>query len=404
MERFAESILHVDMDAFFVEVERLRDPGLRGRPVIVGGLGGRGVVASASYEARRLGVRSAMPMAQARRRCPRGNFLPPDHRRYGEVSARVFEVLDSFTPFVEPLSVDEAFLDVAGLWRHYPNPEAVAIAVRDRIRAELELPASVGIARTKFVAKMASEDAKPDGWSKVPAGAELDYLHPLPTRRLWGVGEATHASLEALGIHTIGELAALDRATLERRLGAAVGSHLSALARGLDERRVTVERPSKSVSVEETYERDLVSDADVDAALVTLSDRLASRLRRSGHRGQTVTLKVRFADFTTLTRSLTSPDAAGTTDDLRRAARRLWRRVGSDRRGVRLLGIGASGLVGRNEPAQLSLDTPAGGAAAVVVDEIRDRFGDGAVVPARLVARRGARREASEESGNRQGP
>ena len=247
VEQFAEPLLHVDMDAFFVEVERLGAPRLRGRPVIVGGLGARGVVASASYEARRFGVRSAMPMAEARRRCPHGEFVAPHHVRYGEMSARVFDVLGSFTPYVEPLSVDEAFLDVGGLRRHYPSPEAVAIAVRRQIRTELDLPASVGIARSKFIAKMASEDAKPDGWLKIAAGEELDYLHPLPVRRLWGVGEATHASLEGLGVVTIGDLAALQAKTLEGRVGAAMAAHLGALAHGIDDLPVMVEREAKSV-------------------------------------------------------------------------------------------------------------------------------------------------------------
>jgi DNA polymerase IV len=383
MLRFAEPILHVDMDAFFVEVERLRNPRLGGRPVIVGGLGHRGVVASASYEARRFGVRSAMPMVEARRRCPQGEFVPPDHRRYAEVSAEVVTLLESFTPYVEPLSVDEAFLDVGGLRRHHESPEAVAIAIRERIRSELALPASVGIAGAKFIAKMASEDAKPDGWLKIPAGTELDYLHPLPVRRLWGVGEATHASLEGLGVTTIGDLAALDQKTLERRLGAAMGAHLGALARGIDLRAVTVERETKSVSVEETYERDLTSDAAVQRELVALCDRLASRLRTTGHRGHTVTLKVRFADFTTLTRSATVSTPAGDTGDVRPLVRQLWRRVGRDGRGVRLLGVGVSGLVARDQPLQLALDASGRGAAAAV-DAIRDRFGDGAVVPARL--------------------
>ena len=386
VERFAEPILHVDMDAFFVEVERLDDARLRGRPVIVGGLGARGVVASASYEARRHGVRSAMPMVEARRRCPRGEFVAPRHGRYGEISARVFEVLESFTPYIEPLSVDEAFLDVSGLWRHHESPEAVAIAVRQRVRSELDLPASVGIARTKFIAKMASEDAKPDGWLKIPAGEELDYLHPLPVRRLWGVGEATHASLEGLGVVTIGDLAALDATTLERRVGAAMGAHLGALAHGIDDRPVSVDRETKSVSVEETYERDLAADGAVDAALVALCDRLTSRLRRSGHRGRTVTLKVRFADLTTISRSTTLARPIGGADDLLPAVRGLWQRVGREGRGVRLLGVGVSGLVSRDQPAQLLLDAPSRAATAAVIDEIRDRFGDGAVLPARLVS------------------
>ena len=382
------------MDAFFVEVERLRNPALRGRQVIVGGLGARGVVASASYEARAHGVRSAMPMGEARRRCPQGVFLVPDHAGYGEVSAAVFDLLETFTPLIEPLSVDEAFLDIGGLRRHHSSPESVATAIRERLRCNLGLPASVGIAATKFIAKMASEAAKPDGWRKVAAGEELAFLHPLPVRRLWGVGEATYASLEGLGVVTVGDLAAVPASILQRRLGASVGAHLAALANGIDERRVTVERETKSVSVEETFERDLVSDTAVEAELVALCDRLASRMRRAGHLGHSVTLKVRFADFTTLTRSLSSAAAVGSTAELRSAATELWRRVGRNGRGVRLLGVGVSALVGRTPPAQLTFERRDRPGAAAVVDEIRDRFGDRAVVPARLAAppeRRGER-------------
>ncbi len=227
---FTEPILHVDMDAFFVEVERLDDPRLVGRPVVVGGAGARGVVAAASYEARAYGVHSAMPMVEARRRCPQAVVVPPDHRKYGAMSRRVFEIFRSFTPQVEGLSVDEAFLDVGGLRLHYKSPVDVAGAIRARIRSDLHLPASVGIASNKFLAKLASEEAKPDGVFHVKAGHELEFLHPLPVRRLWGVGEATYAALEALGVATVGDLAAVPEHVVAQRVGGAVGHHLLELA------------------------------------------------------------------------------------------------------------------------------------------------------------------------------
>ena len=390
---FAESFLHVDMDAFFVEVERLDDPGLRGRPVIVGGAGARGVVASASYEARAHGVRSAMPMVEARRRCPAAVVVPPRHRRYGEVSAEVFEIFRSFTPLVEGLSVDEAFLDISGLRLHFRRPLDVADAIRASIRATLDLPASVGVAAVKFVAKLASEDAKPDGVRVVGAGDELAYLHPMPVRRLWGVGQATHAALEALGVATIGDLAALPPGTLERRVGPAVGRHLSALASARDDRSIEAHGDAKSISAESTYERDLHDEEAIERAVLRHCDHLAARLRRAGVAGRTVSLKLRFADFTTVSRSFTSPVPVAVTADLWDIAQDLLARIERDNRGVRLLGVGATGLVPASEPHQLSMDHPGRDAVAAAAEEIRARFGDDAVLPARLVDRP----EAAEE-------
>lgn len=388
MERFAEPILHVDMDAFFVEVERLADPSLVGKPVIVGGLGRRGVVASASYEAREANIRSAMPMAEARKRCPHGRFVAPSHRRYGEVSEAVFEVLRSITPLVEGLSVDEAFLDVSGLRLHYPSAEAIGTSIRQRLREDVGLPASVGIASTKFLAKMASEDAKPDGLLCVPCGGELAYLHPLPVRRLWGVGEATHAALEGLGIRTIGDLASAPAGLLERHLGASLGGHLTALAGGIDVRSVEPGGGAKSVSVEETYERDLGSEDAILSALLNLCHRLDARLRRSGHRGSTVQLKARFADFETVTRSISVDPPAAHATQVWEAAQVLWDRVPRSGRGIRLLGVGVTGLVDRAAPLQLSIDDDGRTATASAVDDIRSRFGDDAVLPARLIVAR----------------
>jgi DNA polymerase-4 len=382
---FSEPILHVDMDSFFVEVERLRDPGLIGRPVVVGGPSNRGVVASASYEARRFGIRSAMPMVAARKQCPALVVVPTDHSLYQETSIRVFEVLRSITPLVEGLSLDEAFLDVSGLNRHFPAPDVIGYEIRRRIRDELGLPASVGIAATKFVAKLASEAAKPDGLRHVARDETLEFLHAHPVRALWGVGEATHASLEAMGVVTVGDLARLPASTLEKRLGISNGSNLAALAKGVDPRSVIPDHDAKSISVSETYERDLTRPDEVDTELIRLCDRLAFRVRRAGLAGRTIGLTVRYSDFVTITRHHTFTLPTDTSRGLWQAARSLKDKVSWDRP-IRLLGVSVATFVDPAEPRQMSLD----GALkwddlADAVDAVRERFGTDAVRPARLV-------------------
>lgn len=382
---FDEPILHVDMDAFFVEVERLTDPSLVGRPVVVGGAGPRGVVAAASYEARSFGVHSALPMSQARRLCPHLVIVSPRHGRYGEVSVQVFEIFRRYTPLTEGLSVDEAFLDVSGLRLHYESSVAIGHEIRATIREELRLPASVGVAGNKFMAKLASGMAKPDGLLHVPVGTEAEVLAPLPVRALWGVGAATHASLEQLGVETIGDLAALPEATLRRRLGDAVGAHLWSLARGLDQRSVEPARESKSVSVEHTYDTDITGEAVVVAELLRHSERLGERLKRAGVSGRTVAIKVRYSDFTTLTRAETLPSPTNVGRDIYRAARRLVERIGVGDRPIRLLGVGVSGLGDTEGPRQLAVDRPAKwDELADAVHELRSRYGEDAVGPARL--------------------
>lgn len=385
MRRFAERFLHIDMDAFFVEVERRRDPSLVGAPVVVGGLGRRSVVAAASYEARAAGVHAAMPIGEARRLCPRARFIPPDHIAYQDVSHQVFDVFRGFTPLVEGLSVDEAFLDISGLRLHFESPAAAGEDLRSRIADELGLPASVGISAVKFISKMASDAAKPDGLLVVPTGGELAFLHPMPVRRLWGVGEATRASLEALGVATIGDLAEVPEEVLGSRLGQSLAQHLSQLAAGVDQRDVEPGGGAKSVSVEETYARDLLSDSDIERALLRLCDRLSSRLRRAGYAGHTVSLKIRFGDFETLTRSLAVDDPVERTPALWDAARTLLGRVDRGDRGVRLLGIGVSALADAATPRQLSLGNQPRDIAAGAVENVRERFGDEAVFPASLL-------------------
>jgi DNA polymerase-4 len=392
MDRFAECFLHIDMDAFFVEVERLRNPELRGVPVIVGGLGRRGVVASASYEARELGVRSAMPIGQARRLCPHGRFVPPDHGRYGELSQEVFAVFRSFTPVVEGLSVDEAFLDISGLRLHYPTPTAIGEALRAEIRAQLGLPASVGISAVKFISKLASDAAKPDGLLLIEAGQELEFLHPMPVRRLWGVGAATHATLESLGVETIGDLAAIPENMLAKRLGSSLAGHLARLAAGKDARRVEPGGGAKSISVEQTYESDLASADEVARALLQLCGRLAGRLHRAGVAGHTLVVKLRYGDFETVTRSETLHEPVADGSALWDEAQHLLERTQIGSRRVRLLGVGVSGLVDVAAPQQLTLQPGARKVAAETVEKVRERFGEDAVLPASLIVDQPSRR------------
>jgi DNA polymerase-4 len=384
------------MDAFYVAVEVQKDPTLAGRPVVVGGAGRRGVVASASYEARAYGVRSAMSSVVARRLCPDAVFVHGDHARYQEVSGHLHEIMHRFTPVVEPIALDEAFLDVTAAGRLHGGPE-VARRLRAAVAAEAGLSCSVGVARSKLLAKLASEAAKPradhrgvhpgTGIEVVDGAAELPFLHAHPVRALWGVGPATLRRLEALGVATVGDLAAVPLDVLVGRLGQAQGRHLADLAAGHDPRPVVADRPLKSVSHEETFETDVDDSRALGDQVVRMADAVATRLRHSGHVGRTVTLKVRYADFTTVTRSQTAaPMDEGPA--LARVAKQLLTTV-DVARGVRLLGVGITGL----EPSgqrQLSLDglfaddgDPGGGAgwtsATSAVDRIRTRFGSGAI-------------------------
>lgn len=382
---WTEPILHVDMDAFFVEVERLDNPNLRGRPVAVGGTGGRGVIASASYEARKFGVRSAQPTAIAMGLCRDLVVVSPAHHRYSEVSAAVFAVFRTFTPLVEGLSLDEAFLDVTGLRRHFESSVAVGSEVRARIREELGLPASVGVASTKFLAKLASEVAKPNGMKHIPVETQLDFLHVLPVESLWGVGPATLAGLQRLGIITVGDLATVPVATLQNSLGPTQGAHLLQLANGVDPRPVLSASDTKSISVEETYEHDIKGRDMVEAALMAHSQRLASRLRRAGLAARTLTLKVRFSDFTTVTRSHTHPTGLSEPREIYKASLVLLDQVKSQAP-VRLLGVAGSGFDPEAAPRQISFESDdAWHRVAEAVASAEDKFGPGTVEPARIL-------------------
>ena len=384
MTRFAEPILHVDMDSFFVEVERLDHPELRGRPVAVGGTGNRGVIASASYEARSFGVRSAMPVGAAMRRCPDLVVVNTSHGRYGAVSAEVFEIMRSFTPLVEGISIDEAFLDVTGLRLHYASAREIGEEIRAEIKEQVGIPSSVGIASTKFVAKLASKHAKPDGILLIDAGTELDFLHPLDVGELWGVGEVTEKSLRDLGIRTIGDLAGTPSAVLEQRVGVAAARHLGALAWAQDPRSVEGGTSTRSISSEGTFSVDL-SDLDtIERETLRMCDQVAARLAKARVAGHTITLKVRFADFTTISRSSRRPEPIASTPEIWETARGLIERASIGGRSVRLLGVAVSDLVDVEGTRQMVFGHERIDAAADAVDGVRERFGDGAVIPARV--------------------
>jgi len=402
-ERAEATILHVDMDAFFVSVELLERPELRGVPVVVGGSGDRGVVAAASYEARAHGVRSAMSSAMARRLCPHAVFLPGRHHRYAEVSAEVMGVFREYTPLVEPLSLDEAFLDVAGARRRLGSAIGIASSLRDSVLQRTGLTCSVGVAGTKFVAKLASEAAKPtasvdgpvfgSGVVVVEPADTVTFLRPLPVQALWGVGPATLARLSRLGVLTVGDLADLPVGNLVAALGRSQGRHLHDLANGRDERVVDPHRQVRSIGHEETFIRDHHRRETLDPELVAFCDAVASRLRSAGVVGRTVHLKVKFGDFHTITRSHTLEVPVDDAPALLHCARSLLDQVDPSP-GVRLLGVSVSGLAvlgSRQLTLDEAVDGPGWEVASRTIDEIRDRFGSTAIGPATVAVPGGAR-------------
>lgn len=375
------TILHADMDAFYAAIEQRDDPRLRGVPVIVGGLGRRGVVATASYEARRFGVHSALPGAIARRRCPDGVFVQPRMEVYGRVSQQVREVFDAFTPLVEPLSLDEAFLDVTDSVAAFGTGEEIAAQLKAKVREVTSLTVSVGVATSKFVAKVASDLRKPDGLVVVEPGREREFLAPLPVSRLWGAGPVTQKRLAALGWRTIADLQKRSEAELARELGPRSGAHFWALCRGEDPRRVESQRDARSISHEVTFERDVAGRAECHKVLMRLSEQVGRRLRRQQLRGGVVVLKVRFPPFETKTRQ-TKLDAP-TDDDLHvfETAAELFDTLVEEDRPVRLLGVGVAQLVEPGAAVQLGLFDRGGRTHRLnqAMDAIRDRFGDDAI-------------------------
>lgn len=390
----ASPILHVDMDAFFAAVEVRRRPELRGRPMIVGGIGPRGVVSSASYEARRYGVRSAMPTSQARARCPHAVYLAPDFTAYTEASRAVMQIFRDVTPLVEPLSLDEAFLDVAGARRLFGSPATIARLIRRRVADEQGLTCSVGVAPSKFVAKLGSTRAKPDGLLVVPPGQVLDFLHPLPVDALWGVGERAAETLRRLGLATVGDLAEAPPGMLRRAVGAAAAAHLHELAWGRDPRRVSPEHVDKSIGAEVTFDADVADPLEIRRALLALSGKVGVRLRGSGQVGRTVTLKVRLADFRTVNRSRTLGVATDTAREMFDTVWALYTTLDPGER-IRLVGVRVEGLApAQGAPRQLTLGAPERGwrEAEAAADAAAARFGRSVIGPASLMGDRDPRR------------
>jgi DNA polymerase IV len=380
-------ILHVDMDAFYASVELRDRPELRGRPVVVAGLGARGVVLSATYEARAFGVRSAMPVGRARRLCPRAVFIAPRHNLYSAVSKEVMAIFRAITPEVEPLSLDEAFLDVSGARRRLGSPAGIARLIRRQVREQQSITCSVGVAPVKFVAKIASAHCKPDGLLVVAEDGLLEFLHPLPVSALWGVGDKAEEVLTRLGLRTVGDIAHVPAATMRRELGAA-GEHLHALAWGQDTRSVTPLREEKSVGAEETFPVDVDDPEVIKKELLRLSGRTAQALRGAGCVARTVTVKLRLASFKTLTRSRTLPEPTDVAMEIYATACALYEGSGLDARArLRLVGVRATGLrQAAGSTRQLALDDRAAGwrEAEQAVDRIARRFGTDSVRPAAL--------------------
>ncbi|WP_336659677.1 DNA polymerase IV [Leucobacter sp. USHLN153] len=383
-------MLHVDMDSFFVSVELLDRPELRGLPVAAAHDTARSVVSSASYEARRFGVRSAMPVARAKQLCPHLVLVPPTFAKYRAASRAVMAIFEEFTPLVEPLSIDEAFLDVAGSVRLFGPPAEIARAIRSRVRERTGLPASVGLAGTKFVAKLASQRAKPDGILEIPPERTLEFLHPLPIGAMWGVGQATERALHSRAIRTVGDLAREPVHSLERLVGAASAHRLHELANGRDARRVETSRSEKSIGHEETFEHDVTDAATLHRELLRLATRTAERLRAAEIEARTVSIKVRWSNFETITRSRTLSQASAATQRLYQTARELFDALGERGRAVRLIGVRAEQLIPvGTDMAALWGDDDEWRAVDDAVDEVRGKFGAAGVSPASLLKGRG---------------
>jgi DNA polymerase-4 len=379
--------MHVDMDAFFVSVELRARPELRGRPVIVGFPAERSVVLSASYEARRFGVKSAMPMAVAHRLCPQATIIEPRHKLYYEVSGQLMAIFESITELVEPLSVDEAFLDVGGAIRRLGPPLEIGQLIRRRVASELGITASVGIAASKFVAKIASTRCKPDGLLLIGPEETVPYLHSLPVNALWGVGGKTAEVLARMGIRTVADVAATPASSLKKVLGA-TGEHVHRLSWGIDGRSVTPARVEKSIGAEETFASDTADDALLHRELLRLSHRTAERLRASGMVARTVALKLRYADFSTVTRSRTVHTPLDSAQLIYAVAIQLLESLGSRPLTVRLVGVRAEQLeTAAQTSLQLSLDRRDDNwrAAEQALDKVAEKFGSKSVLPARLL-------------------
>lgn len=383
-------MLHVDMDSFFVSVELLDRPELVGRPVAAAHDTVRSVVSSASYEARRYGVRSAMPVARAKQLCPELVLITPTFEKYRLASREVMSVFHEFTPLVEPLSIDEAFLDVAGSMKLFGSPIEIARAIRHRVRERTGLPASVGLAATKFVAKLASQRAKPDGVLEIPPARTLEFLHSLPVEAMWGVGQATSRALKSRAIHTVADLAREPLPSLTRIVGSASAMKLHALANGRDARAVETTRTEKSIGHEETFAGDVSDPAVIDRELLRLATRTGERLRAAQFEARTIAIKVRWDTFETVTRSRTLAEATNATRRIVQTARELYASLDAVRP-VRLIGVRAEQLrPAGSEPVGLWSDDDEWRAVDQAVDELKDRFGSAGIMSASLLTGRGA--------------
>lgn len=381
------SILHVDMDAFFASVAERDNPELKGKAVVIG-MGVRGVVSAANYEARKFGIHAAMPVSRARRLAPHAIFLPVDMPRYQEVSGYIMEIFENFTPWVEPISLDEAFLDVSGVQRLLGSPRKIATAIRAKVEAQEGITCSVGIAPSKFIAKLASQHCKPNGMLEITADRILTFLHPLPIQAMWGVGASTAETLERLGLRTIEDIAHLPRATLIRALGQASGASLHELAWGRDYRDVTPTDATKSVSAAETFTQDLDNPAEILTEFLRLTERVSARLRDKDLFTKTVSIKVRFADFSTISRSKTLALPIDGTHEIYETVKGLYEALHIDKARLRLVGVSLENLNG-GAPEQMILGARESGwrQADSAIDRARARFGAGSVRPARLIKR-----------------
>ena len=379
------TILHVDMDAFFASVTERDHPELKGKAVVIGA-GVRGVVTSANYEARKFGIKAARPLGRAQRLAPHAIFIPPDHKRYSEVSEHIMEIFHSFTPLVEPISLDEAFLDVTKAKRLLGDGRAIATAIRAKVEAQEGITCSVGIASSKFIAKLASQRCKPNGILEIPNDRVLTFLHPLPVSALWGVGPKTNEALVRLGLHTVGDIAQTPEQTLIRALGQAAGQSLYELAWGRDDRDVIPEEPDKSISAAETFDRDIDDPEIIAKEILRMCERASSRMRERSLFAKTITLKIRFADFTTINRSKTLPLPIDTTHEIYEIAKGLYEALSIGRARIRLVGVSLENLhtdsheqlvLGARESSWRELQ---GG-----IDAAKARFGSDSVRPGRLI-------------------
>jgi DNA polymerase-4 len=376
------------MDAFFALVEVRENPSLAGKQVIVGYDGNRGVVLSATYEARKLGVHSAMPMSRALRLAPNAIVVEPDHEKYSEVSENVMAIFESITPLVQPLSVDEAFLDISGAQKLMGTPSQIGEVIRARVSDEQGITCSVGVASTMFVAKLATNFAKPDGLHVVPADKVIEFLHPLPIGALWGVGEKTAEQLSRLGLVNVSDIANTPVKTLARVIGQAAAEHLYELAWGRDTRTVTPNQAEKSIGAERTFESDLDDPEEILAQILDLSNKVAKRLRAANYFSRTITIKVRFADFTSVTRSKSLPSSTDLATDIYATSKSLFEAMNLQRARIRLVGVRATGLVPTSESSvQLEFSSRDSGwrEAEEAIDQVAIKFGNSAVKPARLI-------------------